>query len=287
MIAETDPLAAEDFLAVAETDGKAEARIFLAVPIARAEIESIFADRIETIEAVEWDARGEAVAARRQRRLGALVLDDRPLASADPERVLAAMLDGVRAMGLASLAWSETARSLQARVAFLRQLFPEDGWPDLSDAALAATVVSWLAPYLAGVTRRAHLASLDLAAILAAQVPPALLRRLDRLAPARIAVPSGAHVAIDYAGENAPVLRVRLQEMFGLGDTPRIADGRAALTVELLSPARRPVAVTRDLASFWKNAYAQVRAELRGRYPKHAWPEDPLAAAPVRPNRVR
>jgi ATP-dependent helicase HrpB len=287
VIAEADPLAAEDFLAVAETDGKAEARIFLAAPIARAEIESMFAERIETTDAVEWDSRAEAVAARRQRRLGALVLDDRLLAAPDPERVFAAMLDGVRAMGLGALPWSDAARSLQARVAFLRRLFPDDGWPDLTDPTLAATVESWLTPYLAGITRKAQLARLDLAAILAAQVPPALLGRLDRLAPARIAIPSGAQVAIDYAGDNAPSLRARLQEMFGLAATPRIADGRAALTVELLSPARRPVAVTGDLASFWKNGYIQVRSELRGRYPKHAWPEDPLTATPVRPNRVR
>lgn len=286
-IAETDPLAASDFLAVAETDGKAEARIFLAAPIAQAEIEAIFADRIETIEAVEWDTRTEAVAARRQRRFGALVLDDRPLATADSDHIGAAMLDGVRAMGLAVLPWSDAARSLQARIAFLRRLFPDDDWPDLSHAALTETLDQWLAPYLPGVTRKAHLAALDLDAILAALVPPPLRRRLDVLAPARIAIPSGAQVAIDYDGDNAPVLRARLQEMFGLRETPRIAEGRAQLTVELLSPARRPVAVTKDLASFWRNAYAQVRAELRGRYPKHSWPEDPLAAAPVRPNRVR
>jgi ATP-dependent helicase HrpB len=176
---------------------------------------------------------------------------------------------------------------LRARVAFLQRLFPEEGWPDFSDGVLLSTIEVWLKPYLAGMTRAQHLEKLDMLAILQALLPSGLARKLDRLAPSRIAIPSGAEIRIGYGGEGDPVLRARLQEMFGLATTPRIADGRAKLRIELLSPAGRPLAVTQSLETFWTNVYPQVRAEMRGRYPKHAWPEDPLTTAPVRPMRVR
>jgi len=185
------------------------------------------------------------------------------------------------------LPWSDATQSLRARVRFLRRIFPEQGWPDLADEALHATLGDWLTPYLAGMTRRAHISRLDMHAIVTDLIPPELKRRLDKLAPRHIAIPSGADIAIDYDGDGDPVLRARLQEMFGLAETPRIADGRAALRIELLSPARRPLAVTQDLKSFWANAYPQVRSEMRGRYPKHPWPEDPMNTPAVKPNRVR
>ena len=164
---------------------------------------------------------------------------------------------------------------------------PELGLPDLSDTALLARLDEWLTPYLSGITRRAHLDRLDMRAILEAMLPYEAVRKFGELAPARLGVPSGAEVAIDYETDGDPVLRVRLQEMFGLAATPRIAGGRQALRIELLSPAQRPLAVTQDLASFWVNAYPSVRSEMRGRYPKHSWPDNPLEAEPVKPRRLR
>jgi len=279
--AEHEPLAAEEWLVLAELDGdRREARIFLAAPLTLAEIEDHFAAEVETGERCLWDPREEAVQARRQRRLWQLVLEDKPLAKADPAALAGAMIDGIRAMGSACLPWTPELERLRARVAFIRALEPEGGWPDLSDAALLDHLDQWLAPYLGGITRRAHLARLDLGAALGAMLDWERSRRLDELAPTHVAVPSGSRVGIDYSGE-VPVLAVRLQEMFGCADTPRIAGGRVALLLHLLSPARRPVQVTRDLASFWANAYRQVKSDLKGQYPKHWWPDDPMQAEPT------
>ncbi|WP_173978198.1 ATP-dependent helicase HrpB [Magnetospirillum sp. UT-4] len=275
------PLAAEDWLVAAELDGdRREARIFAAAPLTLAEIEDLFADQIATVESVAWSDRDEAVLARRQRRLFALVLDDKPLERAAPESLAQAMARGVRAMGLDCLPWTADLDELRRRVAFLARLDPESGWPDLSDAALLDGLEDWLAPYLAGITRRAHLARLDLAQAVRGLLPYDLARRLDALAPTHVAVPSGSRVRIDYAGDT-PVLAVRLQEMFGCADTPRIAGGKVPLLLHLLSPARRPVQVTADLASFWANAYKAVKADLKGQYPKHWWPDDPMQAEPT------
>jgi ATP-dependent helicase HrpB len=197
------------------------------------------------------------------------------------------MLAGVREMGLEALPWGEGDRRLRARIAFLRRHLPEEDWPDFSDKTLLANLDEWLKPYLAGMSRAQHLERLDLHAILKSLVPHRLQRRLDELAPARITIPSGAEIAIDYDSDGDPVLRARLQEMFGLTQTPKIADGRVPLRLELLSPAGRPLAVTQSLETFWTNAYPHVRAEMRGRYPKHSWPEDPREAVPVRPRKVR
>jgi ATP-dependent helicase HrpB len=277
-----------DWLAVATTDGASgDQKIYLAAPLTLAEIEELFADQIEARDGVMWDGRARAVSASRSRRLGALVLEERPIANADPESMIAAMADGVRDMGLAVLPWSDAAQTLRARVAFLRRLYPDAGWPDLTDAALTARLDDWLRPYLAGMTRKAHLERLDLHTIMQSLIPHELQRRLDKLAPTRIEVPSGAEVRIDYETDGDPVLRVRLQEMFGLATTPSIAEGRARLRIELLSPAGRALAVTQSLETFWTNGYPSVRADMRGRYPKHSWPEDPLAAAPVKPRRLR
>jgi ATP-dependent helicase HrpB len=283
-----DSLITQDFLAVAVTDGAAgDQKIFLAAPLSLAEIEANFGDAIETREQVAWDSRAQAVSATRSRRLGALVLEEKPLREAGAAATAAAMLEGVREMGLECLPWTDDVRAFRARVMFLRRLYPDGGWPDLSDEALRATLEEWLTPWLGGITRKAHLERLDLRAVLRGMIAHDLLGRMDRLAPPRIEVPSGADVRIDYDNEGGPVLRVRLQEMFGLARTPAIADGRARLRIELLSPAGRPLAVTQSLETFWTNGYPSVRADMRGRYPKHAWPEDPLAAAPVKPRRLR
>ncbi len=288
VLPEHDALSNEDFLAVATTDGASgDQRIFLAAALARGDIERYFAAHIKERDIVRWDVRAELVVANRQRRLGALILEDRPLPSPDPQAIAQAMTKGVAEMGLAVLPWSDAAQSLKARLRFLRRVFPEEGWPDLSDDALLKALADWLTPYLSGMTRRSHLDRLDMLAITSNLIPYELKRRLDKLAPRHVAIPSGANIAIAYETDGDPVLRARLQEMFGLKETPRIADGRAALRVELLSPARRPLAVTQDLKSFWNNAYPQVRAEMRGRYPKHPWPEDPLSAPAIKPNRVR
>jgi ATP-dependent helicase HrpB len=281
LFADPEPLSAEDFLAVAELDGdRREARIFMAAPLTRAEIEEHFAADITTATRCEWSVRDEAVLARRQRRLWELVLDDQRLNDADPAGLSAAMAAGIRAMGLSCLEWSAEHLKFRRRVAFLRGAEPEAGWPDLSDVALLASLEEWLAPHLSGITRRAHLSRLDLGSILHGLLSWERRRRLDELAPTHVAVPSGSRVPIDYDGE-VPVLAVRLQEMFGCADTPTIAGGRVKLLLHLLSPARRPVQVTADLASFWANAYKAVKADLRGQYPKHYWPEDPMQAEPT------
>jgi ATP-dependent helicase HrpB len=288
ILPEYDPLAREKWLAVAMTDGATgDQRIFLAARLTLGEIENHFASHIETRDTIQWDDRAGAVVMSRQRKLGALTVSEAPLANADPERVAEAMTTGIRAMGLAALPWSDPVRNLLARIRFLKRVASEEPWPDLSEETLATTLDQWLKPYLAGMTRRSQLDRLDLLTIIRNLIPHTLLRRLDRLAPTHVAIPSGASIAIDYDTEGDPILRARLQEMFGLTETPQIAEGRAKLRIELLSPARRPLAVTQDLKSFWINAYPEVRAQMRGRYPKHPWPENPLAAPPVRPGRVR
>ncbi|MBM3952381.1 MAG: ATP-dependent helicase HrpB [Rhodospirillales bacterium] len=277
-----DPLAKEEWLALAEVGGGggAEGRIFLAAPLTLAEIEEHFADQIRDQDDVRWDDRAETVVARRARRLGALVLEERPLADDASDAVRAAMIDGVRRMGLDVLPWTPETRALCRRVAFMAGLEEADAWPGMNEAALLADIEHWLAPYLGGMTRRAQLAKLDLDGALKARIGWERLKRLDIEAPTHMTVPSGSRVPLDYSGE-APALDVRIQEMFGLADTPRVAGGRVPVLLRLLSPARRPVQVTRDLAGFWANSYRAVRADLRGRYPKHPWPDDPLAAPPT------
>jgi ATP-dependent helicase HrpB len=275
-----DPLAAEDFLAVGSLDGEArEARVFLAAPIALADIEENFADAIEETDVLAWNPRAEMVEAKRERRLWSLVLEERPLKNPPSGHMVAAMIAGIRAMGLGALPWTESARTLQARIAFLRRTGGE--WPDLGDQALLAGLEDWLAPHLSGMTRRAHLANLDLTGALLSRLDWKQRQALDELAPTHLTVPSGSRVPIDYQSGEVPVLAVRLQEMFGATDTPTIAGGKVQVLLHLLSPARRPVQVTRDLKSFWANSYRAVKADLKGQYPKHYWPDDPLEAEPT------
>ncbi len=278
---EGDPLSNEEFLVVAETDGSAQdARIYLAAPIGVAEIEELYEDRIVDEQVVQWNARDNTVIARRRRRLGALAIEDKPLARPDPEKIKAAMLDGIRQRGLP---WTDELLVWRQRIAFLRSL--DTSWPDLSDEALLASVGDWLAPFVDGGTKKT-----DFAAALRALVPWDRQRQVDSLAPTHIEVPSGSRVPIDYGNPAEPALSVRLQEMFGLTDTPTVGGGRVPVVIHLLSPARRPVQVTRDLASFWTNGYRAVKAELKGRYPRHYWPDDPLIAEPtarVRPRPQR
>ncbi len=275
---------AELIVAVDLDDRDRDARIRLAAPLARADFETYFASELDTVDEVEWSPREQAVIARRYRRYRALVLDEKPLPDVPAQVVQAALLDGIRALGLDVLPWTREARDLQARIEFVRRLGLDEtaDWPGCDDAALTAGLGEWLEPWLGGLSRREHLARLPLVDALSARLGWERLRRLDELAPARLDVPSGSSIRIDYRGENAPVLAVRLQEVFGLDESPRIGAGRVPITFQLLSPAQRPVQVTRDLASFWRGAYRDVRKDLRGRYPKHDWPEDPLRAQPSR-----
>jgi ATP-dependent helicase HrpB len=217
--------------------------------------------------------------ARHRRRLGALLLEDKPLMKPDPEALKEAMLDGVRQMGLAALPWNGDLQAWRQRIGFMRAI--DDSWPDLSDTALLARLDEWLGPFLDGATRREHLQRVDTSAALRTLVPWEQARKLDGLVPTHIEVPSGSRIPLDYTNPTEPTLSVRLQEMFGLTETPRIAGGKVPVTIHLLSPARRPVQVTRDLASFWKTGYRDVKSELKGRYPRHYWPDDPLVAEPT------
>jgi ATP-dependent helicase HrpB len=276
-----DPLAAEEFLGIAELDGDPRnARIFLAAPLARGDIETVFASHIERADRVAWDAREEAVLARRQERLGALILRDDPLPDAPPTALQSALIEGLQALGLDALPWTRDATALRDRIRFVRGLEGE-AWPDLSDSVLSASLGEWLGPFLAGITRRSQLSRLDLAAALKAMLNWEQQRRLDALAPAHVVVPTGSRVPIEYGTGEIPILAVRLQEMFGLADTPAVGGGRVPILLHLLSPAGRPLQVTRDLGGFWTSGYAAVRAEMRGRYPKHSWPDDPLTASPT------
>lgn len=277
-----DPLSREPYLAVATLDaGQKSARIYLAAPISLGEIEADFADLITAGEQVTWNAREDIVEAKRERRLLALVLEEKPLQKPDPGLLRAAMLDGIRQMGLEALPWSGTTRTLRARVAFLRRAMPDKAWPDWSDDALLGSLADWLGLHLDGISRRAHLDRLDLHAALTDSLDWQQRQALEQLAPTHLDVPSGSRVPLDYDSGEQPVLAVRLQEMFGATETPRIAGGRAPVLLHLLSPARRPVQVTQDLASFWKGAYKAVKSDLKGQYPKHYWPDDPLIAEPT------
>ncbi len=282
-----DPLAANDFLAVAHLDaGEAEGRIHLAAALSLDDIRQYLAHCIERVGVVAWDADSRAVIARSEERLGELRLSTRGSQRSDPEAVRQALLEGIREMGLAALPWTDAARDWQARVLSLRHWCPEDGYPDISDQALTDGLAEWLGLYLAGMSRGEHLRTLDLAGILRSRVGGKLARRVDEGAPIHVVVPSGSRLRLRYTPGEMPVLRVRVQEMFGLADTPTVCWGRVSVMLHLLSPAHRPIQVTQDLRGFWERTYAEVKKELRGRYPKHHWPDDPWsAAATARPKR--
>lgn len=277
-----DSLQAEEFLVAAELDGDPrDARIFLAASLSRAALEQHFGASITEQEQISWDEDAGAVQARCRQQLGALTLSDTPLSTADPEAVTTALLTGIRQHGIQALPWNKSLRQWQARVLLLRRFEPT-AWPAVADADLLQTLEDWLAPYLQGLTRLSHLRQVPLQQALASLLSYQQQRQLEQEAPSHITVPSGSRIALDYLVGDSPVLPVKLQELFGWQETPRIAGGKMALTLHLLSPAQRPVQVTQDLAGFWRQGYAEVRRELRGRYPKHPWPEDPLTATPAR-----
>ncbi|MCW8881388.1 MAG: hypothetical protein OQK92_03655 [Sedimenticola sp.] len=242
--------------------------------------------QIENHSRVTWDGSTKSVLAREEERLGALILSTQLLSNPDKELTCQAMISGVRQMGLNSLGWSDSLLQWRERVASLREWQPDDGWPDLSDSSLLERMEEWLAPWLGGITKADQLKKLDLEGLLNSLLSWEQQQRLDRLAPVYLDMPSGTRKRLTYHAGHVPVLAVRLQELFGLQQTPTVCNGSVQVMLHLLSPAQRPIQVTQDLAGFWQRTYAEVRKELKGRYPKHYWPEDPycaVATARVRP----
>jgi ATP-dependent helicase HrpB len=276
----TDALARERWLAVGELGGgAARDRILLAAPLDEAAIQAEFAGRLTSEEVIETEPNGR-LKAKRRLKLGALVVEERILDRLPEGAMARALLGQIGEKGLAGLPWSPAARGLRERVAFLRALEPQ-AWPDLTDEALLASAEDWLLPLLEGRSALKDVEPASLTSALEALVGWEALRRLDREAPERWATPAGSRLLIDYAAEGGPRLKVRVQELFGLGQHPALANGRVPLTLALLSPAHRPIQVTKDLPGFWKGSWREVRTEMKGRYPKHVWPEEPAGAAPT------
>ncbi len=275
-------LARAPYIAVAELTGTAaNGRILLAAPITQSEIETRFADQIEAVDEVTFDRASMSLRGRRKRTLHAITLSEATTAltpSADTARVFA---EGLIAAGLERLPWSKPLQQWRGRVMFLRAAEGEP-WPDLSDAALAAAPDTWLEPALYDKTALKEFSAGDMSDALMALLPWDLRARLEREAPTHFEAPTGTMLPIDYEAEQGPTIAVRLQELFGLTAHPSVAKGKVPLVLELLSPAHRPVQVTRDLPGFWKGSYQDVRSDLRGRYPRHPWPEDPAGALPTR-----
>jgi ATP-dependent helicase HrpB len=280
------PLAREPFLAVAELAGSAtQARILSAAPITLAEIEARFGDRIEAREEITFDTASMSLRGRNSRRLGAIALAEAPMPVEPGDETAKLLADAVAKIGVAILPWTKALQQWRDRVMFLRASegqTTDHQWPDLSDTTLAATAGEWLKPALAGKTALGALAADELAAVLNTLLPWPLPRRLEAEAPTHFEAPTGTRVPIDYAAEGGPKIAIRVQELFGLNRHPSIAGGKIPLLIELLSPAHRPVQTTRDLPGFWRGSYAAVRSEMRGRYPKHPWPDDPAAASATR-----
>ncbi|MCP2224566.1 ATP-dependent helicase HrpB [Pseudomonas silensiensis] len=284
LFAEADSLMKQAWLVIADLgsrQGQREERIYLAADFDPALFDSVLAEQVRVVDQLDWDEREGVLRAERQRKVGELILSREPLTGLDETARSQALVNLVRRKGLELLPWTPELRQWQARVALLRQLDlgskGESEWPDVSDAALLKNLEHWLMPYLGKVSRLSHFANLDLSSIVHNLLPWPLPQRLDEQAPHHLSVPSGSSIRLDYS-EQPPILAVRLQELFGLSDTPRIAGGRQVVKLHLLSPARRPVQVTQDLANFWRSTYAEVKKDLKGRYPKHYWPDDPLVA---------
>ncbi len=287
LFAEADALMKQPWLVVADLgsrQGQREERIYLAAEFDPALFDSVLAEQVVALDQLDWDEREGVFRAERQRKVGELILSREPLTGLDDSAKGQALLALVRRKGLELLPWTPELRQWQARVGLLRQLDLQrqdsSEWPDVSNAGLLEKLENWLLPYLGKVQRLSHFSNLDLSSILHNLLPWPLPQRLDELAPHHLSVPSGSSVRLDYS-EHPPILAVRLQELFGLADTPRIANGRQIIKLHLLSPARRPVQVTQDLANFWRSTYAEVKKDLKGRYPKHYWPDDPLIAEPT------
>ena len=283
-----DRLARSEYLVALDLDDRdREARILMAAALDRDMLEAAAGNRIAHECEVRWSSTEELIIARDVVKLDALVLDEKPLSRVPAEDAVPAMIEGIRAMGLESLPWDVDSRSFCARIelARSRDLPAAKTWPSFARESLLQQLEDWLAPWLDGVMRRAHLSRIPLMEALRFRLGPTGSTELDRLMPTHITVPTGSRIRIDYEDDLAPCASMRMQEVFGLASTPRIGAGLIPVTFKLLSPAQRPLQVTSDLASFWRNAYTEVRKDMRGRYPRHYWPEDPLQAEPTK--RVR
>jgi ATP-dependent helicase HrpB len=275
-----DALAGEPFLAIGEIAGRAaSARILVAAAVTLDDIERIAGGSIDTTDELSFDRASGSLRSRRRRRLGALILAEQPLAIRQDEAAALALARGVLSLGLARLPWTKALKQRRDRVTFLRRAEGE-AWPDMSDEALAADP-GWLAPFLVGKAKLDEIGADDLGSALDAAVPWDLARRLNEEAPTHFQAPTGTAAPIDYEAEGGPSIALRVQELFGLNEHPALAGGRIPLTLHLLSPAHRPIQITRDLPGFWRGSWAAVRSDLRGRYPRHSWPEDPAAALPT------
>jgi ATP-dependent helicase HrpB len=288
-LAEDDPLAAAEFLVAAQLDiGEKEGWVRLAAPIALQELRDLPDLQIEQQAQVYWDSAARRVRAQKLESLGALVLSRQPLHDADAQALRGALLQGIAEQGLDVLPWSKGLRSWQARLCWLRAALPEGGLPDLSDSWLLGHLEEWLEPWLEGVTQLSQLQRLDLDGMLRSRLSWEQQQLIEQEAPSHLRVPSGSRIPLVYTPGEAPILAVRLQELFGLAETPRVGRGRVPVMLHLLSPAQRPMQITDDLGGFWRRTYAEVKKELKGRYPKHYWPDDPLqavATARARPRR--
>ena len=281
-LADDSALYGEPWLVASELRFEArDALVLRGAPLDETRLRADFPQRFEERDFVRWDAAARALQSRREQRFDRIVLDSRPAGRIDPQQAAQALTDAIAELGLEALPWSEAARQWRERVRSLRAWQPELGLPDFSDDTLLAERDQWLRPALAGKTRLDALEERELAEALASRLDWPQRQALERLAPTGIEVPSGQRRAIAYAHDAAPVLAVKLQELFGLADTPRIADGRVPLTLHLLSPGGKPLQVTQDLRGFWDRTYPEVRKEMKGRYPRHPWPEDPWAATPT------
>lgn len=273
-------LAQAPWIVVAESDGRRpESRVFLAAELSLDDVERDFGDQIATVDRVSYDATTESVRAVRSETLGAITIRERPLRDPAPELVQLALLEAVRETKLQMLNWSEGARRTRERLTFVAT--HDAAWPSVDDATLLASLDEWLLPHLAGKRTASEIRALDVNALLLDRLTWQQRSQLDAIAPTHYEAPTGNNIRVDYGDPSAPVVAVRLQEMFGCTETPRVMQGRVPITLHLLSPAHRPVQVTRDLAGFWRTSYFDVKKEMKGRYPKHVWPDDPLAATPT------
>ncbi|GAA4651941.1 hypothetical protein GCM10023116_42250 [Kistimonas scapharcae] len=281
-----DPLSASDYLVIPALGGQrkqSNATAFLACEVQPEQISALYPERLETHDNIRWQKSTKTVVANREVRFGALVLERQPLASPSAEAISTALIDGIRQSGLQVLPWTRESEQLRQRICCVAQF--EQGWPDTTETVLLLSLEDWIAPFLAGMTKLDHLKKIDLATCLKALLDWPSQQHLEREAPERLKVPSGSQIRIDYSNPAEPRLSVKLQELFGLLETPAICSGKLPVTIELLSPAMRPVQTTRDLKNFWHTTYHEVKKDLKGRYPKHYWPEDPLTA--VATHRVR